>query len=144
MCSSAMCAMDDANHFLVIRLGPKTSGCEMYVIVKSTVTGCEVSNCAATLHGFNKYASSRREAVSSSRGVPRFTEKILQFYACSVVSIVRLVHFTVPTACDSSCHSFPSYHLPGEIVSTSSVPIPSGIAHVPALSSRYRSGSHQS
>ena len=119
------CAMDDAGCCHVIRLGPKTSECEMNVLVKSAVTGCEVSNCATTLHGFNKHASSRREAVSGSRGVPRFTEKILHKYACSVVSIVRFVHFTIPTACDSSWHSFPSYHLPGKHVSTSSVPIPS-------------------
>ena len=125
MCSSALCTTDDASYFLVIRLGPKTSECEMNVIVKSTVTGCQVSNCATTLHVFNKHASSRREAVSGSRGVSRFTENIFQIYACSVVSIVRLVHFTIPTNCDSSCHSFPSYNLPGELVSTSSVPIPS-------------------
>ena len=54
MCSSALCTMDDASNFLVIRLGPKTSECEKHVIVMCTVTGCEVSNCATTLHGFNK------------------------------------------------------------------------------------------
>ena len=124
MCSSALCTTDDASYFLVIRLGPNMSECEMNVIVKSTVTGCEVSSCAATLHGFNKHASSRREAVSGSRGVPRFTEKNFQIYACSIVSTVRFVHFTIPTACDSSCHSFPSYHLPRELVSTRSVPMP--------------------
>ena len=48
---------------------------EKYVTVMSTVTGCDVTNCATTLHGFNKHASSRREAVSDSRGVPRCTEK---------------------------------------------------------------------
>ena len=41
----------------------------------STVTGCDVTNCATTLQGFNKHASSRREAVSDSRGVPRCAEK---------------------------------------------------------------------
>ena len=56
--------MDDAGYFLVIRLGPKTSECEKNVIVKSTVSGCEVSNCVTSLNGFNKHASSRREAVS--------------------------------------------------------------------------------
>ena len=74
-CSSALCTMDDASYFLVIRLGPKTSECEKNVTVVSTVTGCDVTNCATTLHGFNKHASSRREAVSDSRGVPRCTEK---------------------------------------------------------------------
>ena len=69
--------MDDASYFLVIQLGPKTSECEKNVTVVSTVTGCDVTNCA-TLHGFNKHVSSRREAVSDSRGVPRCTEKILR------------------------------------------------------------------
>ena len=75
MCSSALCAMDDASCFLVIRLGPKTSQCEKNVSVNSFVTGWEVTNCAAILHGFNVHASSRSEAVSVSRGVPRYTEK---------------------------------------------------------------------
>ena len=47
--------MDDASCFLVIRLGPKTSECEKNVTVVSTVTGCDVTNCATTLHGFNKH-----------------------------------------------------------------------------------------
>ena len=38
----------------MMRLGPMTSGCVMCVIVKTTVASCEVSNCATTLHGFNK------------------------------------------------------------------------------------------
>ena len=50
--------MDDASHFLVIRLGPKTSECEKNVTVVSTVTGCDVTNCATTFHGFNKQRSS--------------------------------------------------------------------------------------
>ena len=74
-CSSELCAMDDASHLLVIRLGPKTSECEKNVTVVSTVTDCDVINCATTLHGFNKHAPSRRKAVSDSRGVPRCTEK---------------------------------------------------------------------
>ena len=60
----------------VIRLGPKTSVDHKNVSVMSTVPGCDVTNCATTLQGFNKHASSRREAVSDSRGVPRCTEKI--------------------------------------------------------------------
>ena len=40
--------MDDTSCFLVIRLGPTTSECEMNVIVNSIETGCEVYNCAAT------------------------------------------------------------------------------------------------
>ena len=36
--TSALCTMDDASCFLVIRLGPKTSECEMNVSVKLAVT----------------------------------------------------------------------------------------------------------
>ena len=57
--------MDDVNYFLVIRLGPKTSECEKSVTVVSSVTSCEVTNCATTsscdvtnfattLHGFKQ------------------------------------------------------------------------------------------
>ena len=55
MCSSALCTMDDASYFLVIRLEPKTSECEKTVTVVCTGTGCDVTNCATTLHGFNKH-----------------------------------------------------------------------------------------
>ena len=92
----------DARCFLVIRLGPKTSECEKNVTVVSTVTGRDVTNCATTLHGFNKHASSRREAVPDSRSVPRGTAKFHKIYACSHVSIVRLVQFTIRSACTSS------------------------------------------
>ena len=94
--------MDDASYFLVIRLGPKTSECEKNVTVVSTATGFDVTNCATTLHGFNKHASSRREAVPDSRGVPRCTEKNSQIYACPHVSVIRLVRFTIRSACKSS------------------------------------------
>ena len=94
-CSSALCTLDDASYFLVIRLGPKTSECEKNVTVASTATGCDVTNCATTLHGFNKHASSRREAVSNSRCVPRCTEKIPQIYACSLVDhLTHPIHHT--------------------------------------------------
>ena len=97
----------------------------MNVTVVSTLTSCDVTYCATTLQGFNKHASSRREAVSDSRGVPRCTEIFfLQFYACSHVSIIRLVQSTIPVSSDLYCHSSPLYHLPGELVSLSSVPIP--------------------
>ena len=74
-CKCALCTVDDTCCSHVIQLGPKTSVHEKHASVKSTVTGCDVTNCATTLQGFNKHASSRREAVSDSRGVPRCTEK---------------------------------------------------------------------
>ena len=56
-------------------LGQRRLCAEKYVTVMSTVSGCDVTYCATTQHRFNKHASSRREAVSDSRGVPRCTEK---------------------------------------------------------------------
>ena len=47
-CASALCAVDDASYVLVIRLGPKMSVNDMNVSVKSTVTSCDVTNCATT------------------------------------------------------------------------------------------------
>ena len=49
----------------------------------------------------------------------------LQIYACSHVSIVRLVQSIILVSSDFHSHSSPLYHLPGELVSISSVPIPS-------------------
>ena len=112
--------------FTISDLGPRRLCAEQYVSVKSTVTGCDVTYCATTLQGFNKHATSRRKAVSDSRGVPRCTEKITKnIYTCSHVSIVRLVQSTIPVSSDSHSHSSPLCHLPGELVSISSVPIPS-------------------
>ena len=74
--ASVHSTVDDASCFLDIRLGPQTSHGEKNVTVVSTVTRCEVTDCATTLQGFIKHASSRRETVSDSRGVPRCTQKI--------------------------------------------------------------------
>ena len=95
-CSYAVCTMDDASYFLVIRLGPKTSECKKNVTVVSTVTGCDVTNCATTSHGF--------KAVSDWRRVPRCTGKnsTKSTLAHSHASIVRLVRLTTCSACDSS------------------------------------------
>ena len=51
--------------------------------------------------------------------------KFPKIYACSHVSIIRLVQSTIPVSSDSHGHSSPLYHLPGELVSISSVPIQS-------------------
>ena len=141
--------MDDASYFLVIRLGPKTSKCEKNVTVVSTVTGCDVTNCATTLHGFNKHASSHREAVSDSRGVPRCTENFQKStlahmcrsfdssnppYPYPVTHMVTRRHCTTCQVSSSQSALFPYQAL----VSIC------GIVHVPALSSRYHSDSHQS
>ena len=72
----ALCTVDDTCCFHVVRLGPKTSVHEKHVSVKSTVTSCDVTNCATTLQGFNKHASSRREAVSDSRGTEKISKNL--------------------------------------------------------------------
>ena len=74
--ASALCTLDDESCFLCDPTWVKTSVYHVKVIVVSTVTSCDVTNCATTLQGFNKHASSRREAVSDSRGVPHCTGKI--------------------------------------------------------------------
>ena len=149
-CSSALCTVDDASYFLVIRLDPSTSECEKNVTVVSTVIGFDVTNCATTLHGFNKHASSRREAVSDSRGVPRCTEKISP-------------KSTLAHMCRSFDSSNPPYPYPAtrkvtrrhcttcQVSSSQSALFPyqasisiCGVVHVPAFPSRYHSDSHQS
>ena len=137
-CKNALCTMDDASYFLVIR----------HVSVKSIVTDCDVTNCATTLHGFNKHASSRREAVSDSRGVPRCTEKISKStlahmcrsfdtsnppYPYPVTRRVTRRHCTTCQVSSSQSALFP-YQASMSIF---------GIVHVPVHSSQCRSGSHQ-
>ena len=51
--------------------------------------------------------------------------KCSTIYACSHVSIVRLVQSIILVSRDFHSHSSPLYHLPGELVSLSSVPMPS-------------------
>ena len=53
--ASALCTVDDTCCFHVIRLGPKTSVHEKHVSAMSTVTSCDMTNCATTLQVFNKH-----------------------------------------------------------------------------------------
>ena len=55
MGASALCTMDDANCFHMIRLELKTSVNDVNVTVVSIVTGCDVTTCATKLQGFNKH-----------------------------------------------------------------------------------------
>ena len=95
---------------------------EKYVTVMSTVAGCDVTNCATTLHGFNKHASSHREVVSDSRSVPRCTDFFSNQRMLTCVDRSSNQSYSYP---EFSSHSSPLYHLPGELVSLSSVPMPS-------------------
>ena len=51
--------------------------------------------------------------------------KFPKIYACSHVSIVRLVQSTILVSRDFHSHSSPLYHLASQLVSFSSVPVPS-------------------
>ena len=112
--TGAKCAVHkDENCFLFDPTRAKTSVCEE-----------KYDDCATTLHVFNKQPPPS-EAVSDSRGVPRCTEKNfkkLRMLTC-VDRSTRPIHHTRTR--DVHCHSSPLYHLPGELVSLSSVPVPS-------------------
>ena len=68
MGASALCTVDDASCFRMIRLGPKTSVYELNATV-SAVTSCDVTNRATTLDGFNK------ARLLASRGCVRFARR---------------------------------------------------------------------
>ena len=150
MCKCALCTVDDESCFSTLRLGPKTSVCEKYVSIKSTVTSCDVTNCAITKHGFKKHASSRREAVSDSRGVPRCTEK--NFQKSTLAHMCRSFDSSNPSYSYPVTRTVTRHHCTScQVSSSQSALFPyqasistCGIVHVPALSSQYHLDSHQS
>ena len=111
--------------FYAIRLGPKTSECEKNVTVVSTVPGCDVTTVQQHYTG----STSTPPRVASLCQIREASlvalRKFSQIYACSHVSIVRLVQSITLVSRDFHSHSSPLYHLPGELVSLSSVPMPS-------------------
>ena len=96
--------------------------------------------------GFNKHASSLREAVSDSRRVTRCTEN---FQKSTVAHMCRSFDSTKPHPYPViHSHSSPLYYSPCKRVSINSVPCLTsisicGIVRVPALSSRYHLDSHR-
>ena len=116
--------MDDAS-FLVVRLGPKTSVHEMNVTVVFTVTGCNVTTVQQHYKGSTSTPPRVARLCQIREASLVALKKFPEIYACSHVSIIRLVQSTIPVSSDSHSHSSPLYHLPGELVSLSSVPTPS-------------------
>ena len=123
--ASALCTMDDANCFHMIRLELKTSVNDMNVNVVSTVTGCDVTTVQQHYKGSTstpprvaRLCEIRVASIVALRKFPKID-------ACSHVSIIRLVQSTMLASRDLHSHSSPLYHLPGELVSLSSVPMPS-------------------
>ena len=125
MGASALCTIDDASYFLVIRLGPKTSVCEKNVTVMSTVSGCDVTTVQQHYTGSTSTSPRVARLCQICEASLAALRKFPKIYACSHVSIVRLVQSIILVSRDFHCHSSPLYHLPGELVSLSSVPMPS-------------------
>ena len=106
-------------------LGPRRLCAEKYVTVVSTVSGCDVTTM--------------QQHYTGSTSTPPRVARLCQIREALLVAlrkiskILRLLtcidHSTRPTnklvSRDFHCHSSPVYHLPGELVSLSSVPMPS-------------------
>ena len=108
-------------------LGPRRLCAEKYVTVVSTVTSCDVTIVQQHYKGSTstppRVARLCQIREASLVALRKFHQK--KNYTCSHVSIVRLVQSTIPVSNDSHSHSSPLYHLPGELFSLSSVPMPS-------------------
>ena len=89
--------MDDVSYVLVIRLGPKTSECEKNVTVVSTVSGCDVTNCATTLHGFNKHHQNIITCVFGALGAVIVLTVNVFLNTSSFIPITTHHQFCVPT-----------------------------------------------
>ena len=99
---------------------------EQYVTVVSTVPGCDVTKTVQQHYKGSTSTPPRVARLCQIREASLVAlRKILQVYACSHVSIVRLVHSVKFVSRDFHSHSSPLDHLPGELVSLSSVPMPS-------------------
>ena len=99
-----------------------------------------------TVQGFNKHASSRREAVSDSRGVQRISKKSTLAHVCRSFDLSN-----PPYSYPMTCRVTRRHCTTCKVNSSRSAQYPyqasisiCGIVHVPALSSQYHSNSHQS
>ena len=98
---------------------------EKYVTVMSTVPGCDVTTVQQHYKGSTS-TPPRVARLCQIREASLVALRILlQIYACSHVSIVRLVQSIILVSRDFHSHSSPLYQLPSELVSLSSVPMPS-------------------
>ena len=101
-CSSALCTMDDASSFLVIRLGPKTSECEKNVIVISTVTSCEklcyiITRFQQSRHFVSKLVDVIHRRHVDSKCTTRNVQRVLQPQKCMRSSQRALSSTTSPS-----------------------------------------------
>ena len=98
---------------------------EKYVSVMSTVSGCHVTTVQQHYTGSTSTPPRVARLCRIREASLVALRKIPKIYACSHVSIVRLVQFIILVFSDLHRHSSPLYHLPDDLVSLSSRPMPS-------------------
>ena len=95
----------------------------MNVTVVSTVTGCDVTTVQQHYKGSTSTPPRVARLCQIREASLVALRKFPQIYACSHVSIVRLVQSQYPYPV--TCIATRRVYLPGELVSLSSVPMPS-------------------
>ena len=111
--------------FSLIRRGPKTFVYHVKDIVVSTALRCDVTTVQQHYKGSTSTPPRVARLCQIREASLVALRKFQEIYACSHVSIVRLDQSIILVSRDFHCQSSPLYHLPGELVSISSVPMPS-------------------
>ena len=95
------------------------------VAVVSTVSGCDVTTVQQHYTGSTSTPPRVARLCQVREASLAALRKFSKIYACSNVSIARLVQSIILVSRDFHSYSSLMYHLPGELVSLSSVPMPS-------------------
>ena len=124
--TGAKCAVHkDENCFLGPNLSSTRHEPKNNVTVTSTASGCDVTTVQQHYTGSTSTSPRVTRLCQIREASLVALRKISKIHACSRVSIVRLVRSIIFVSRDFHSHSSPLYHLPGELVSLSSVPMPS-------------------
>ena len=126
------CAVHKDENSFLCDLGPRRLCAERKVTVMSTVSSCDVTTVQQHYTGSTSTPPRVARLCQIREASLAALRKFSKIYAH--VSIVRLVQSTILVSRDFHCHSSPLYHLPGELVSLSSVPMPSIDLHLWNLS----------
>ena len=115
----------------------------------STASGCDVTTVQQHYAGSTSTPPRVARLCQIREASLVALKKISKIYACSHVSTIRLVQSILLVSMYFHSHSSPLYHLPGELVSLSSVPIPSTDLNLwnlsrPSASFRCHTDSHRS
>ena len=124
---------------------PKTSVYHVNVIVVSAASGCDVTNCATTLQGF----TASEGTVGTKYWTTGSLVALRNIYKSTLAHMCRPFNSSNPPYPYSVTRIVTRRHC--QMNSSRSALFPyqasisvCGIVHVPALSSRYHSNSHQS